>query len=846
MRRAPPPRALLAIVALALPFVVIGAVAPEHAGGPGPAAGPGTDVAAGPGQPGPGTAPDRPDAGPAAAAAAAGPYALDGVVVDRAGQAVADAEVSVRLELGPGVRGAAAATVAPLITTRTGADGAFVLAGLAAGRHHVIVRGGALFPSEVRFVAVPAEPLRVVVARQVSVRGRVVDGARPVAAAEVELVGAGLSGRRVVQADAGGAFEFPSLPEGTYRLRALRGDLASRTEPVPRLGPGPHPDVVLVAGQAAIVVGNVVDADTGAGVAAAVELRSLEDDGELARYGVSGSDGVVRIEGVLHGRWIAQAWAPGLLDQDAVELDAGRGLVRIEVARGAVLSGRVVGPDGRPVAGATIRVESAGDGGAGAASAQIEADRLARFTGAGAGGGAGPVDQPLAAFEPRGELGVMRGPIPFPPPPGARIGAPIEASLGAPGPGVVGRAPPPPPLTPVVASTWISDSDGRFRAAGVGPGRVVVRVSAVGFADGVSRPVAASPPDELSGLEVTLARGRYLVGRILDDRGDVVVGAILTARTGAGALDHVTDSSGAYRIGPLQGTVELAVTAFRRVGVSLVVDLDREDASGPDRDEVRRDLTLALADRELIGEVVDPAGLPVVGAQIVVVAGAAAGRAAVSTAAGFRLTGLPAGPVELRVEHADYPSAQASTSTDERPRLTLRWGGGVTVQVHDRATGAPLVGVTVEATGPGPRRQVATDPRGWATLAALPAGTWTLRVASAGYLPSERRIDVAAGTGLGAITVDGVELTVERGAHLAGLVRDRRGERVAGAEVVAQRADGSGASARGRSNADGEFHLRDAPTGTIRVEARAGGGAGATTLEVRPGDEQFALVIDLQ
>ncbi len=374
----------------------------------------------------------------------------------------------------------------------------------------------------------------------------------------------------------------------------------------------------------------------------------------------------------------------------------------------------------------------------------------------------------------------------------------------------------------------------------------MVRVSAVGFADGVSRPVAASPPDELSGLEVTLARGRYLVGRILDDRGDVVVGATLTARTGAGALDHVTDSSGAYRIGPLQGTVELAVTAFRRVGVSLVVDLDREDASGPDRDEVRRDLTLALADRELIGEVVDPAGLPVVGAQIVVVAGAAAGRAAVSTAAGFRLTGLPAGPVELRVEHADYPSAQASTSTDERPRLTLRWGGGVTVQVHDRATGAPLVGVTVEATGPGPRRQVATDPRGWATLAALPAGTWTLRVASAGYLPSERRIDVAAGTGLGAITVDGVELTVERGAHLAGLVRDRRGERVAGAEVVAQRADGSGASARGRSNADGEFHLRDAPTGTIRVEARAGGGAGATTLEVRPGDEQFALVIDLQ
>ena len=61
----------------------------------------------------------------------------------------------------------------------------------------------------------------------------------------------------------------------------------------------------------AIVVGRVIDREEGTGLVAAIELRPSGDD-QAPRYARSGDDGVFRIEGVPNGRWIADAFAPGL------------------------------------------------------------------------------------------------------------------------------------------------------------------------------------------------------------------------------------------------------------------------------------------------------------------------------------------------------------------------------------------------------------------------------------------------------------------------------------------------------------------------------------------------------
>jgi hypothetical protein len=74
-------------------------------------------------------------------------------------------------------------------------------------------------------------------------------------------------------------------------------------------------------------------------------------------------------------------------------------------------------------------------------------------------------------------------------------------------------------------------------------------------------------------------------------------------------------------------------------------------------------------------------------------------------------------------------------------------------------------------------------------------------------------------------------------------VRDRGGERVAGARIVIRRGDDQVDT---RSDALGEFRLRDVPTGTVELTAEKAATRGKTTLELRPGDERLSLDVTLE
>jgi hypothetical protein len=862
----PPVRAILAMLALAAPLVVLmGGRSPgtHGAGAAGGGAGSGDRAGALRAPTGPRLAVDR--AGP-------GTIELPGVVVDAAGAPVEAVAITAELEAVPSPSDAD--DVAVIATT--GADGRFTLRGLVAGRHRLAIEGDAIFTAEVRFVPVPSDQVRIVVARRVAIAGRVTDAGAAMANATVELAGDAITGRRRAITGADGGFAFDELPEGTYQVWAWQGDLAARTQRVPRLGAGPFTDVELAVEPATIVVGHVVDRDAGTGVAAAVELRPAGADAEATRYARAGVDGVFRIEGVPHGRWIADAWSPGWVTAGTVELEAGRGMPSIELIAGGVIEGRVVDAAGAPIAGAAVRAAGREDGVRISASARDDVEQLRRYSGwsqavaapepaAAAAALADPSADPR--FVPRGELGVLLGPIPYPPPPGAaaaRQAAIVEPGIAGPGaaagglrgvPGDLVEPEPLPGADPARASIWITDADGRFRIAGLPRATVTVFATAPGFAEGASDPIAAAPARVIADVAVVLAVGLTIVGRVTDQRGDPVIGASLSAapRDGRDAdparrIEAMSGTDGAYRLGPVTGAITLTATAYAHGDARVELDVPAAPGTPP---ELRQDLVLVVADAVLTGTVDDAAGLPVRGATVSIAAGPAAGRSAVTTEAGFRIELLPPGALTVRIDHPDYPIAQLETSTEGIAHLTLPWGGGIDGLVIDHHTGAPVGGVVVAATGPGgDRDETAVAPSGAFELGPLAPGAWTLAIAQPGYLPIERTVDVPIGDRAGAITVRDLRLELERGALLAGTVRDRYGTRLAGAMVTVERAAAaagtSSAPVTARTDADGQFRIRDAPTGALRLRGTKDRLAGTVELTVAPGDELLGVDLELR
>jgi hypothetical protein len=796
---------------------------------------------------------------------------LAGIVVDGAGAPVEGASLSAELDepIGAGAPPAgdaganeafandagasdAGANDAGVVATPvpTDASGRFVLGGLTPGRHRIRVTGSGLLDAELRMVAVPADELRIVVARQVTLEGTVTDGGVPVAGATVGVRGDAIGGTIEVPTTSGGGFTVTNLPEGRYQVYAHQGSLAARSVRVVRLGAGPFPPVELRLEAGAVVVGRVIDREEGTGAVAAIELRPIGDD-EAPRYARSGDDGVLRIAGVPNGRWIADAYAPGYLSPGGVELEAGRGVPELALTRGGTIEGRVLDGDGRPIAGASVRALAAGAN-AVEVSALVELERLRRFSGRTAATiRAGPstfAGDP--SFVERGELGVLVGPIPPIPPPGAAPARPAAVI----DPKLVGMTlagePEPLAVEPSRASIWTTGSDGRYRIRGLARGKLSAVASAPAYAEARSREVAVVPGQLVTGVDIVLGAGTFVFGRVADPRGAPIAGAQVSARPEVGhVLDAFSDGDGMYRLGPLAGTLTLSARAYGHVEVARTIELAAGKGSTPN--ERREDLTLEAADAVLAGTLDDATGAAVGGAQLEVVAGAGQGRSVVVAPDGtFSLDMLPRGRLRVRVSHPAYPTEEleaVASSTGERVRLRLPLGGQVEGVLIDASSGAPLAGMTIDARGVrGATAEAVTDDKGLWKLGPVRPGSWRLSVKLPGYLPTARELDVPVSRAPGATSVRDIHLELERGALLGGTVRDRRGQRVAGAQVSVRRADGTGTTVEANTDGHGEFRIHDCPTGELVIAADKAEAAGSTRASVRPGDEILGLSLEIR
>jgi hypothetical protein len=290
------------------------------------------------------------------------------------------------------------------------------------------------------------------------------------------------------------------------------------------------------------------------------------------------------------------------------------------------------------------------------------------------------------------------------------------------------------------------------------------------------------------------------------------------------------------------------VDAVRALELPAVTDAVRDE---------KLDLVLVPADAAIEGELDDPTGLPVAGAELsVATPGAAAGdviaggrRATTDKAGRFRIAGLPPGAVRLHAIATGFPPQDLDAQAVSDVKLVLALGGGIDGLVFDHHTGQPIAGVAITATGPsGAREDAESGADGRFTIAPIVPGAWKLQVALAGYLPVARAIDVPVADHAGVITARDERVELERGATLGGVVRDQYGSRLPGA-IVTVRRRGAGpddATATATTDSDGAFRIADVPTGDVEVTFEGDNLRGGTTLTLRPGDEFLSLELSAQ
>ena len=204
----------------------------------------------------------------------------------------------------------------------------------------------------------------------------------------------------------------------------------------------------------------------------------------------------------------------------------------------------------------------------------------------------------------------------------------------------------------------------------------------------------------------------------------------------------------------------------------------------------------------------------------------------------YAMDNVPPGTVELSVRAAGYVRGTRGDVVVEDGKtvtgIDIQLDRGATISGHVTASGAPVAGVEVrQATQrmqmpPQISGNVTTDADGVYKLDGIAEGDRVIQFLKVGYIAAQKPVEVKAGSD---VTLD-VEL--DPGKELRGKVVDRSGRGVAGAYVDAS-APGerrAGSSGLVVSDIDGSFALAGLSDGKYRVSARKEGMVSAEATDV--------------
>ena len=495
--------------------------------------------------------------------------------------------------------------------------------------------------------------------------------------------------------------------------------------------------------------------------------------------------------------------------------------------RGA-LAGVVVGPDGRLLAGATVRWRDEGGTTATCAPAATGADGdfrcpdvplPGRLTASAPGLATPPPALAARVPRPRTDLRLrLRASVRL----SGRVldglrpahGAELHVHLLA--PESLDGVPLPPTLAPVRAH---SDAAGAFAFEAVWPGRMRVEARLPDRAPAYSEPFSLDDGQRRDGLQIVLGPGGTLSGTVRARGGAPLAGAIVELDGVVGGPVGRADAQGAFRMDAVpRGAWRFVARApgYR----DAVADLEILDHAAPS----------VLFELEplpgLGGRVVDTDGRPVLGARVDLDAAGRHVHARTDADGRFRFDQVPSGQggraVASHDEHAD--SAEVELLPGAAPTLRLGAPGfveGSVVDADGRAVGPAVVRIADEHhDGPGearPHRQrVPTDEHGRFRLGPLRPGRFDLSATLDDHPPALRR-GVRVG---GGETLRGVTLTLDGGATLQGRVQTTDGP---AASVALALRCGEEPERTGTSDGEGQYRFDGLPPGVCWLSARAPG-----------------------
>ena len=776
-----------------------------------------------------------------------------GKVTDAKGAPVADAEVVLVPRLEPFTEPELEA--APR-ATKTAADGTFRFDDAAATGNTVTVEKLGLLAARRTGVKAGALQMPIVLSVGVPVAGvvRKPDGKSPAPATLVRVESAVTT--RWVEARQDGAFTVPNAPAGTVAIVADAGEVGYLEQRGVKLPLAEGKALALVLQPPSALVGRTVDAKSGQPVPRTkIELRAAG----MVRTGRSAPDGSYALGGLPPENWRVRADEPRFVPwtHAGVVIRPGEAKkLEIPLVLGATLTGRATDENGQPIPGATGALSPARTTMIARLMRRMRQLELPAFRTAKDGtftatrlapgenqlltvshpdfekttiGGVtlvgGATKAGVAVILQRGAvLGGLVKDADGQPISGAEVALSQDLTMrGGRGGGraVVGLAGGP-------GSDRKRDStggDGRFSIRGVGPGEYALTVTRSGYATERVEPVKVAKSEPPPPIEVTLAPGVFIAGRVVRRSGAGAEGFRVLAsppggpRSGGGAMsDQPTAPDGAFLIeglkvgqsydlqlfGPTgRGEGKHGVTApasnvdITVAGTGLITGHGRDAQTG-----------LPITDFQVAFEPDRGGGA---GAFRVVVRAAGRGQAGGvgrpvnvhSEEGAFALEDVPAGTWSVAVTAKGYQPAHAGGVVVEEggvaDNVEVKVTRGVVVKgrVTDAQSRAPIANATVAFTQsgspPGPVMllseatdgDLTTDADGTFEADGLAPGTHTVRVTHPDYTDTNQSFEVQA---------DGatVEIHMSQGGVLGGTVASDTGQPVAGADVSLDQAGGGG------------------------------------------------------
>lgn len=792
---------------------------------------------------------------------------LSGIVVDGEGRPVDGAEVR--------ARSAASWEREADRSLRSGADGSFRFAGLPPKALFEVTarREGSAPATGVAGAALPgrpAPPLRLVLTAGATLRGRVAgEAGAPVAGARLVLVPSPQGGvtdelrhprQRPPQqveaaADAEGAFEVRHLAAGRYDLRATAPGFAPLLVPGIELAASPAPldlGLVTLAAEAAIE-GEVVDARgepvAGAEVEAVAseELRTFRS-GALApapsAAAATDERGRFRIGELRPGdRLDLTVRHPRHVAKRLPEVEAPTSEpLRIALVDARSIAGRVLGPDGEPVAGVVVNARGECRGEARGVLTVSSTDAAGDFRIEGLAPGRCDLVASAEGFVPAERRGLEV--------PAERDleGLVLRLERGEVLEGVVVDEDGAPAADAMVTARTDSrsgagrfgglrdetDGDGRYRLEGLAPG--TYDIHAFGSLTGAQATAQVEVVAGVNRLDLRLIRKNQATvsGRVLDPDGAPVAGAAVQLSQESSSSGVTTQGDGSFEISIEPGSY--TATASGR-GWADSDPLPVEVAAGQPVSglELRLRPGGAIAGR-LLG--VEPADLGRVRVRASRIGRRSFGGEAVGVVdreGSYRISGLS--PGEWQVEATlGTRRAERSVQLDDglaEVVLDLDLGAGFALTGRLLVDGRPAPGSSVMLSGPprpGEPRQSTTSHDSRFSFEGLEPGRYSLGGSD------------ASGSWSRTLELDGdreVTIELETGGLAGRVIAAATAEPVEDAELVlaphGAPIDWGGMSV-GRSGADGAFALGRLLPGrfSLRV-SRPGFAPAEVPVEVRPG-----------